>query len=367
PREKVEEKTVAKQEVPESARAIEHYLRARLSELSGNYQQATYEMRKALLYDSSCLLHTELGRYYAMQGMWKRAVEQADRALDACGEFVPALLLKGMLLVSGNERQKAVEYFSRAVERDPKNIEAAIRLAQVYLDLGKKDAARKVLERMTRDNPASAEGFRRLGDLAFESGDEAAAERYYRRVLQLAPSDTRTIEVLAGLLERQGRYREAIAVFEDALVYSPENPSYMAYMGGLYLKAGDRESADAYFDQLRAMDPRNARLVAYEYSRLNMHKKAIAELVNLLENNPKMHSERLLLAIILEERKQWNKALEQLDRIPGTSRVYINALVNRGWCLLSMKRYAEAADVLEKALEAAARDEDRGRAWRYLA
>lgn len=353
---------------PISTLAIEHYLRAQLYQRDGKLREAVFELRQALAYDdSSSYLHTRLGRLYTALGLWRGVQDEARAALKLDPKNVGALLLEGLANLRAGKQEAAADCYRRAIEINPHRLEAYIRLADVYMDQGAKDKALETLTKMTAANPASAEGFRRLAGLYFERGDEKTAEKYYRRALQVDPSDTRTIEILAGLLEQQGRYHEAITVFEDAMETNPEYPRYMAYMAALYLKAGDKQAANAYFDQLRALDPKNARLIAYEYSRLNMHKEAIRELGALLDKNPNLHSERLLLAIMYEQRKEWQKAIAQLEKIPKQSRFNVNAKINLGYCYRQTRKFKQAIEVLTQALSLTNDDDNIGRIYSTLA
>jgi tetratricopeptide (TPR) repeat protein len=353
---------------PVSALAIEHYLRAQLYVRDNKLREAVFELRQALTYDnSSSYLHTRLGRLYALLGLWRGVRDEAKAALQLDDKNVDAVLLEGLAFLRAGKKDKAIESYERAVSIDTHKIEAYISLAQLYLEQGAKDKALHTLTQMTAANPSSAEGFSKLAGLYFERGDEKKAESCYRRALQLDPSDTRTIEILAGLLEQQGRYKEAITVFEDAMESNPEYPRYMAYMAALYIKAGDKQTGDAYFAQLRALDPKNARLIAYEYSRLSMHEEAIRELTALLKKNPNLHSERLLLAIMLEQRKQWEKAIVELRKIPENSRLIVNAKINLGYCLRHTRKFPEAIEILNKALTMTHDRDNIGRIYGTLA
>jgi tetratricopeptide (TPR) repeat protein len=351
-----------------SALAMEHYLKAKLLEYDGDMREAIFELRQALVYDNgSAFLHARLGDYYSRQGLWRQAQKEAKQALQIDPNLVNAVMLKARALVHANKKNQAIKTYQKAVALDPKSIEAYVRLAELYLGQNQKDRALHILTEMTDTNPDSAEGFRRLADLHFEQGEEAKAEENYRRALQVDPADTRTTEVLSGLLEQQGRYSEAIEIFVDALETSPENPQYMAYMASLYLKAGDEKSANAYFDQLRANDPKNARLIAYAYSKLNLHAKAIRELTGLLDREPNLHNERLLLAYLYEERKEWDLAVAQLEAIPVESKFGLGAQINLGYCLLNQKKYKQAEKVLTRALDSTKDPAEIGRIYRYLA
>ncbi len=257
--------------------------------------------------------------------------------------------------------------YQQVVALDPKRIQAYARQATLHLNAGEKNKALVVLKQMTDANPNSAEGFRQLGAIHFERGDEKLAERYFRRTLQLDSSDERTIGTLTSLLEQQGRYSEAIQVFIEALEARPEDPSYMLTMAQLYLKDGDDKSAEAYIEQLRSSDPDNASYIARAYMEINLHQRAIKELEQVLVRRPDMQSERLLLAYLYQDQKQWDQSLTHLAKVPKDSRFYLKAQSSIGFALQQTGRLDEARQVLKQALSLATGDQDVARLYRNLA
>ena len=351
-----------------SAMAYEHYLRAKLFFEQAKIREATQEMRQALLYDhASPMLHVTLGGLYARQGLWRLAVKESKQALVLAPQSVPALMLKAAGLGWANQYAKAIEVYRNIIQLDPKNITAYSQIAKIHIEKGEKKQATQALEEMVTANPESAEGFRHLGQLAFEQGDEKKAEQYFRRCLQIDPSDPRTTHTLTGLLEQQGRYKEAIQVFIEALESRPEDPYYMAYMARLYLKDGDNDAANAYIEQMRASGPANAGLIARAYAEINRHEEAIAELEKVLQSHPHEHNERLLLAVLYEELKQWDRALSHLAKIPPSAGYYINAQTSIGYCLHHKGQYKKAIKVLKDTLRLAQEPDAIGRIYRHLA
>ena len=352
---------------PGNALAYEHYLKSQLLLRKSRLRDSIDELRQSLVYDhGSAFLHTKLGELYALEGLWRLAQQESREALTINPDHVPALLLKGRALRRAGKRDAAVETYERVIALDRRSIEAYIHLAEIFLEAKETERALHILKEMTDANPESGLGFRRLAEYYFEQGDEKEAERYFRRVLEIEPSDTDTVKTLTGLLEKQGRYQEAIQVFLEALETSPEFAPYMAYMARLHLKAGDKKSAHAYLDHLRASDPSNASLIADVYLELNLYKEAIGELERVLQQDPNANRERLLLAYLFEERKEWESALTHLKQIPANNRFYINSQNHIGYCLKQMKKYKEATEVLRKALDIAKEKSDLARIYDIL-
>ena len=350
-----------------NALAYEHYLKSQMLLRKSRLRDSIDELRQALVYDhGSAFLHTKLGELYSLEGLWRLARQEAREALTLNPDHVPALLLKGNALRRAGERDEAITTYERVIALDRHSIEAYIHLAEIFLEAKDTDRALQILKEMTDANPESGLGFRRLAEFYFEQGDEKQAETYFRRVLEIEPSDTDTVKTLTSLLEKQGRYQEAIQVFVEALEVSPEFAPYMAYMARLHLKAGDKKSALAYLDHLRASDPSNASLIADVYLELNLYQEAIDELERVMQQDPNAHRERLLLAYLFEERKEWESALTHLKQIPGNSRFYINSQYHIGYCLKQLKKYKEATEVLRKTLDIAKEKNDLARIYDIL-
>jgi tetratricopeptide (TPR) repeat protein len=350
-----------------SALAYGHYLKARLLVESGRPREAVLEMRQALVYDGgSPWLHVSLGRLYARQALWRLASEEAEAALELKPDHVEALLLRADGQVQAQRLDEAVATLTRIVALAPRQIDAFARLAAIYLDRKQRDLALGVLERMTDANPDSAAGFRKIGDIYFERGEEARAEQYFRRALAVDPNDLETIQLMSSLLEGQGRYKESIAVQSEALEVSPEDPSVMAALARLYLKDGDEAAAQAYLAQLRAGDPSNAYHVAQALVEVNQQEAAIAELERAVAASPGLDGLRMFLAYLYEERKEFDKTLVQMQRVPPDSRFYLRAQTTLGYALQRLDRLQEATQVLEAARQKAVEPEDVARVLRTL-
>jgi tetratricopeptide (TPR) repeat protein len=352
---------------PGNAMAYEHYLKSQLLLSKSRRRDAVYELRQALVYDhGSAYLHTRLGELYAQEGLWRLARQESKEALSINPDHVPALLLRGKAERRAGKPPEAIKTYERVMALDRRSINAYIHLAEIFLETGQKERALRILEEMTAANPESALGFRRLAEFYFEQGNEKEAETHFRRVLEINPSDTDTVRTLTGLLEKQGHYQEAIQVFVEALETSPEFAPYMAYMARLHLKAGDKKSAHAYLDHLRTSDPSNASLIADVYLELNLYQEAIRELEAVLKQNPNANRERLLLAYLHEERKEWESALTQLKQISKTSRFHVNSQYHIGYCLKQLKKYPQATEVLRQTLDIAKKKSDLGRIHEIL-
>jgi tetratricopeptide (TPR) repeat protein len=350
-----------------SALAYEHYLKANALKNKGLFRQAIIELRQAIVYDhDSAYLHTKLAEIYAIEGLWRLAAKQTQAALSIAPDYPQALYIRGMAQLRTNKLEQAIITFQQVVKLDPQSIEAYSRLAEIHLKQKQNDAAVSIIEEMIAANPESSNGLRLLADLYFEQGDEKKAEEYYQRTLQINPSDTYAIENLTSILERQARYQEAITVFIEALESYPENPRYMTYMASLYYKAGDIKTAKAYFKQVRATSPSNASYIARAYFRLNLFEDAINELEGLLEENPHLDSERILLAVLFQERKQWQKAVVELKKILPVSKYYVTSRISLGYCLRYMGQLDLATQVLKDALAIANKPSDKGRILQIL-
>ncbi len=358
---------IERKERPISALAVEHYLRARLYEQQGKLGNAVGEMRRSLVYDhSSAYLHTSLAVLYAMGGQWPMVGRGIREALKIDPDYIPALLMQAQSQKVLGLSEAAVQTYRKVIQLDPNRVDAYIYLSNLLIEMGNEREGEEILHTMLKYNPNSEIGTRRMAELYFEQGDEKKAERYFRRVLEIRPSETASIEALSGLLERQGRYQEAIEVFIEALEVQPEYPRYMAYMARLYMKSGDQESAQAYFEQLRVNNPRNAGYIAQVYGSLGRHREAILELEALLDKNPDFYLERLLLAYMHLDRKEYEKAIRNLERIPKGVKYYLDAQINIGACLSSLKKYERAIAVLNHALELSVEREDLARIYRIL-
>lgn len=124
-------------------------------------------------------LATEYADLLARLGLGREAASEYRTALEADGEYVPALVNLGVLHARRGDHGSAAACFDRAVAVDPTCAEATLNLANAYVELGRRDEAEELF--LALEDDLGVRGAARLGRSAIATargdGDLAASLR----------------------------------------------------------------------------------------------------------------------------------------------------------------------------------------------
>jgi tetratricopeptide (TPR) repeat protein len=201
-------------------------------------------------------------------------------------DHVPSLLGKAQLLLDAGRADEAGKRVRRALEQgaSPRQVAVAhVLLGSVLHAQGKSKEGDEEEQVALANDPQNADIHDLIGRRKLRGGDVAGAADAFNRALQLEPNRVGFYVDLAGaLMTRPGGSKQAIAGLEKA----------SARLGNARVDKllGDAYRADGDFDRARA---------AYERA-IGMEKR--------------YPEARLALARVWRDRRDWGKALEELDR-----------------------------------------------------
>jgi Tfp pilus assembly protein PilF len=98
-------------------------------------------------------LHAEVGSVYQDHFVFHRAIEQFERALELCPDFVDIRLKLGISLRDGGQLEKAVAEFRKCLEIHPTYLTARVQLGFCLLKLGDAEAARAEFQAVIASSP----------------------------------------------------------------------------------------------------------------------------------------------------------------------------------------------------------------------
>jgi tetratricopeptide (TPR) repeat protein len=205
-----------------------------------------------------------LGKSYFMQGQYKQAVANLEKAVsedsrdseycDWLGKSYGRLAETSSFVSAMGFAKKTVHAFERAVELGPSNLEALSDLFEYYLQApgivgGGLDKAEATARRFASLN--EAEYHWASARLAEKRKDYASAEKEFRAAWAAAPDEVGRALDLAGFLSSRGRHGESEALFQAADQRNPNSPKV------LYTRAS------AYIQSRRKLDEAQAILQKY--------------------------------------------------------------------------------------------------------
>ena len=349
-----------KADVPQEARAVYRYLRARMDALAGDSRAAHEHLESAREHDpASVFLRTRLARSHLAMGETDAAVAEAEAAvgLDA-GDPESRRLLAALYSATGRAAESVREY-RKVLELDPGDEQARLYLGAIHLAEGQYREARKHLERYTRDNPGSPLGHYYLGRTLVESGDFARAEESYAAALELIPTSAPVLTEMGLVREFRGRPGAASEAYRKLMEVDPGNEWAGPRLRALRMGLGRLPEARAEFARMgsREAAPGVARtkvgLAYYEVGNLDA---AVTELSLALAERPDDHRVRFFLGLAYDRLGDAERAAAQFEGVPPDSDYFVDSRVQLASVHEGRERFAEAAAALRAALD---RDPDR--------
>ena len=266
----------------------------------------------------------EAGVLYA-QGLNQTPYQQAQRRLEQYDQE--------------RSLEQAIKLFNDAVNLDP-------RYAAAHAALGE---ARVRLYRLTR-NPE----------------DLALAEQSVKQALALDSTRPGAWVTLGMILVQRGDTAQAEKVFSDAIARNPNGADTYRELGLAYQRGGLWDKAETAYRKAIQLQPKSwsnrNHLGSFYFSR-QRYAEAEAEFrlaLDLVPDNARVWSN---LGGVYLAQERWNDAESALTTALRSHR-YGPALANLGYLHFWQRRYAQAARILEQAVEVTPRDP---RIWHSLA
>lgn len=298
---------------------LDLFLKARLAEVGGDYQQALELYKKALQQAPD---RTEIRVSYAALlvdlGLASQAVDVLAPAkdLDWYGERTRALALAQLARRDPKERAAAETALKAAAEGRPSDLTVQVGLAQVLESEGKLAEAEQVVADLQSKRSGSAQLALMRADLLrrLHRPQEAAAQ--YGRCAAAGPLVSTCRERLVDLLVQLGRPLDAADAISGWL--TDEDLDLALEAAQLYARGNQPDKALTLVRRVLAKapdSPRAQRLEAALLNTLGRYDEAAAKLAMLLRKNPGDVDLTLSLAWADARRGRLPEARQLVDRL----------------------------------------------------
>ena len=260
-----------------------------------------------------------LARAYAAAGEAAKAQRLVDEILAKSPKDAETLLLKGQLLLEGNQRETALGVLKLAVEADPKALGARFALGKVYAARGDLEGAQTAFREVLRQNPAANAARVELSLLQLAYGTVQASLTEAEAVVAKQPGNVAArLALVRGLLAARAfdRADRELAKLRQA---APTAAAVHVQVGVLAASRNEIPAARAAFDQALELDASSLEALAG------------------------------LLALDLNT-KNFAAVKERIDRV-SVDAVSPEALLLAGRTYGSLKDMASAERVLRRAIE----------------
>lgn len=269
--------------------------------------------------------HFSLARMHELREEYREAISEFELAVELDPQSASLRVEFAETLWKAGRTRRAVETCQLASELDPQNSDPHFLLGRIYstFRIGDQDTVRdRAIEEFRRTVELDPEHFAALydlGQLLLNRENYREAVQVMDRFIGLRPWIVQGYELKAKAHDQLGEVEEAIAALEESLLYDSTNVENIKTLGGHYERTDQYERARQLYSQ------------------------ALTDVAD-----PDMQYRLALLFMDQDHPGEATSLLRELSQnFPMNRQIHV-AL---GRALRDYKRYAEAAEIFEEALQ----------------
>ena len=130
----------------------------------------------------------------------------------------------------------------KSIQLDNRIPQTYVTLGRIHDSTGKLDLALAEFQQALSLNARDASAVTGLAYAYEHAGRNAEAEAAFRKAAVMRPDDWNGYETLGKYLQRQHKYSDAIAQYQHALQLTPDNAQVLANLGGAYVDSGEAKN-----------------------------------------------------------------------------------------------------------------------------
>lgn len=367
----------------EAEKSLLEALRLCLS-AGGTQSEAELPLESAMLAAES---YSELGFLRYGQERYEEALRHFQRAAQLVPFADAYLSRQAMVYRRLGQFEAAVRALRQAADLSPDDASLQMELGIALQEMGKLDEASAVLQRAVELSPGEASYHHYLGATELARGRAEEAIPSLETALRLQPDLIAARHDLAKARLRCGQVEQALTDVRQAIEVDPDTAAYHATLGECFLALGKLEQAAEELDKAVSLDPQMAE-GHYQTARLRVAEGRYEEALTEAERAASLDSGRreyVLLAgwlhlnleqadsavawlraaaaldpLSLDVKGQLGLALEKTGDAEGAVEAYRTVAASSpsgfvwrrlGVALVSVQRWGEAAEALERSLE----------------
>jgi len=217
--------------------------------VSGNYDKAIDEYNALLRNDPhNAQPMLGLAALYEIKGDDRSVLAYLQKAKDA--NIPAAFLAQASLHLKRKETDKAIKVLDEAIKVDPRNIPALEMKGRILVSAGKYKEAIKVFDDVETLNPEAGYALKVNTYVAMK--DIGKAIREARKVIAKYPKSARGYLLLGSVYENQKDYGSAIAEVKNGLHADGNDVNALLYLGKLFeIQKGYDQAMAAYVEATR--------------------------------------------------------------------------------------------------------------------
>ncbi len=265
-----------------------YYLRGLLCERAGQLEQALENYERVLHLDpENSFIHKTVASLALRANQVDLALREAKKVAAVEPDKSESHLLLGRVYLAKGNQALSIKAFEQALALDPENHEALLYTAHLRL-LTEPEKALAIYRTFLQKNPESIEVRVRISDLQRRLGDLAGAENTLKDILALYPSDFSAHLALAQIYEVRHDTAAALSSYETCRFLDPDNTTILLRLGELYYQSKKMALAQEVFAHASLVAPDD---VSFDF----------------------------WLALLAEEREDWNEAVLRMFKVSRES------------------------------------------------
>lgn len=335
-----------------------HYAKAEALSFEGKSKEAIAEFKEVLIYDNqSPKLYFRLAAEYLKSGQVKESVGAVQQALTKDAKYSDARILLGSIYSAMKLYDKAIEQYETVLKYEPKNLEAPLYLGAVYSEQKHYEKAFKYFQSLLKNSDYSTPhlAYYYMGRVQIEMGGKQgaeAAEKYLRKAIALKPDFVDAVMSLGALIAKKKSPQAAVNFYIE---HQKKHGGYLKIaeiLSQYYIEKGDYNNA---YEQLEIIEsqseePLNAKLkLALILVERKQFEKAIDKLQEILKEVPESDKVNFYLGAIYEETKDPQSAIKYYRNVIPSSSFYGDAVLHSAMLYKQLDKTNEAMSLLAEA------------------
>lgn len=343
-----------------STKADYHYALAESLSLDGNSKRAIEEFKMTLIYDpKSPVVLTRLAAEYLRSGLINEGLEEAQAAIKIDPNHKEARVLLGGIYTSLKMYEDAEKQYTYMIKNDPKNYEAYIYLGALQAEQGKFNDSKIIFEKLSKisGDEYSYMAHYYLARVYDEQGglkNERKAIKELGKALTIKPDHEESVVHLAKIYQQQDKIGKSIEIFLDYQNrYGPLEQG-ARFLSQFYLEGNQLDKAVEQLQFLDGFQPGDINIktkMALILVERKHYEKAIDKLLAILKIDPTLDKIRFYLGAVYEEVKFPEEALEQYSKVTMGSEYFVDSTLHSALILKEQGKDNEALNVVSSALQ----------------
>ena len=320
------------------------FLKSEMESSAGRNREAIELLRSALVYDpESPTLMQKLSVEYYKTAKLSDAIFWAEKAKTFAPERRDLNLLVAGLYTTTKSFTKAEELYKNLIKKDDEDTEALLYLGAVYTEQKNYPKAIGVFKSLSRQSDYASKylaHYYLARVYAEQSNNNLKKIKDELKIsISLKPDFFEAATMLGHLIEKEQGLAKAYAFYAEHQRKHGPNPKLAELLSQYYISKNDFDKA---YEQLEILDEANEDLIQVKLKMAliliekKVYDRAIAKLEEILVLAPESDKVRFYLSAVFEEKKEFKSAVDQYLKIEKASSYFEEARLHTAFLLKLM-------------------------------